>query len=117
MRVNYQKYDKTWSYLHYNKFSVGSASEEYPLTVGGFTGVGTDQFTAVHTLNGMKFSTPDNDNDKDGINCATKYNSGWWYNSCYYININKQPPSENNKVSGNVPFTEMKMRPKDCIIQ
>jgi len=34
MRVDYQKNDKSWSYLHYNQFSVGSASEEYPLTVG-----------------------------------------------------------------------------------
>ena len=44
MRVDYQKNDKSWSYLHYNynQFSVGSAaSEEYPLTVGGFTGVGS----------------------------------------------------------------------------
>ena len=35
MRVDYQKNDKTWSYLNYNQFSVGSASEEYPLTIGG----------------------------------------------------------------------------------
>ena len=33
MRVDYQKNDKTWSYLHYNQFSVGSASVEYPLTI------------------------------------------------------------------------------------
>ena len=44
MRVDYQKNDKTWSYLHYNQFSVGSANEKYPLTVGGFTGVGEDMF-------------------------------------------------------------------------
>ena len=44
MRVDYQHNNETWSYLHYNKFSVGSASEKYPLTVGGFTGVGTDWF-------------------------------------------------------------------------
>jgi len=42
MRVDYQKNDKTWSYLQYNNFSVGSAKQEYPLTVGGFTGVGTN---------------------------------------------------------------------------
>ena len=48
------KNDKTWSYLHYNQFSVGSASEDYLLTVGGFTGVDTDEFF-----------TPDNDNDKE----------------------------------------------------
>ena len=44
MRVDNQKNDKTWSYLHYNQFSVGNASEEYPLTVGGFTGVGINLF-------------------------------------------------------------------------
>ena len=111
MRVDYQKNDKTWSYLHYNQFSVGSASEEYPLTVGGFTGVGTDRF-AYH--NGVKFSTPDNDNDKhSSYNCAAAYNSGWWYNACRHININSQPPY----VGANVLFSEMKIRPKDCITQ
>ena len=108
-----KKLDKTWSYLHYNQFSVGSASEEYPLTIGGFTGVGTDQFTS-HPLNGMKFSTPDNDNDKSSNrNCAAVLKSGWWYNNCKHININQQPP-----VAGrSVLFTEMKIRPKDCITQ
>ena len=118
MRVDYQKNDKTWSYYHYNQFSVGSASEEYPLTIGGFTGVGTDWFNRdLHRgHNGTKFSTPDNDNDKYGssTNCAATYNSGWWYNSCYYINLNKQPPSDSNSVAGNILFTEIKIRPRDC---
>ena len=112
MRVDYQKNDKTWSYYHYNQFSVGSASEEYPLTVGGFTGVGTDQF-ARHPLNRMKFSTPDNDNDKNGGNCAAAEKSAWWYSSCTHISLNRQPPY----VAGSVLFSEMKIRPKDCIIQ
>ena len=114
MRVDYQRNDRTWSYLHYNQFSVGSASEEYPLTVGEFTGVGTDWF-ASHPLNGMKFSTPDNDNDKKsgGSNCAASQKTGWWYNGCTAININKQPPV----VWYNVLFSEMKIRPKDCITQ
>ena len=80
MRVDYQKNNKTWSYLHYNQFSVGSASEEYPLTVGGFTGVGTDWFNQSYPHNGMKFSTPDNDNDNSSrCHCAAEYKSGWWY--------------------------------------
>ena len=112
MRVDYQKNDKSWSFLHYNQFSVGSASEEYPLTVGGFTGVGIDLF-AREPHNGMKFSTPDNDNDKWSSNCAAKYKSGWWYNKCYNININQQPP----QISGSLLFSEMKIRPKDCITQ
>ena len=44
MRVDYQKNDKTWSYFHYNQFSIGSVREKYPLIVGKFTGIGTDQF-------------------------------------------------------------------------
>ena len=113
MRVDYQKIDKTMSYLHYNQFSVGSASEEYPLTVGGYTGVGGDWF-ARHPLNGTKFSTLDNDNDKTSArNCAVSYKSGWWYNDCSLISINKQPPD----IGPSVLFTEMKIRPKDCITQ
>ena len=115
MRVDYQYNDKTWSYLHYNQFSVGSANEEYPLTVGGFTGVGIIDWFAYH--NKMMFTTPDNDNDKwSGGNCAASdSNCGWWYNKCYWININKNPPVINGY--GSVLFIEMKIRPKDCITQ
>ena len=117
MRVDYQKNDKTWSYLHYNQFSVGSANEEYPLTVGGFTGVGTDLFVAAssnYISNKMKFSTLDNDNDKrGGGNCAANFKSGWWHNNCFTININRQPPQAGRSAL----FTEMKIRPKDCITQ
>jgi len=60
MRVDYQYSNKICSYCHYNQFGVGSASEKYPLTVGGFTGAGADEF--FHN-NGMKFSTTDNDDD------------------------------------------------------
>ena len=38
MRVDYQLNNKTWFYNH---FSVGNENEENPLTVGGFTGVGS----------------------------------------------------------------------------
>ena len=74
MRVDYQNNYKTWYYLHANQFSVGSASEEYLLTIAGFTGAGT---VWVNYHNGMKFSTPDNDNDQCGCNCAASFKSGW----------------------------------------
>ena len=114
MRVDYQFKNKTWSYLHYNQFSVGNASEEYPLTVGGFTGVGKNQFL-THPLNGMKFSTRDNDNDydKNGGNCAAYYKNGWWHNHCYSINGNHQPPA----VGKEMLFSKMKIRLKHCITQ
>ena len=64
-----------WSYLHYNQFSVRRASEEYPLTVGGFTGADTDMFnfSRSDSLNGMKFFTPDNNNDMYTVMVTAHY--------------------------------------------
>jgi len=122
MRVDYQKEsDRSWTYLHYNEFSVKSASEEYQLQVDGYTGKvlfgsAKDPFTGSGRIaNMMKFTTYDNDNDNAGGNCAVQWQSGWWYNYCYRININRQPPEYAHP---NIAlFTEMKIRPKDCIIQ
>jgi len=112
MRTDYQFNNKSWTYIHYTHFQVKSASEKYQLNVGGFTGIGIDDFTYSDKAN---FSTPDKDNDSDGGNCAISYRSGWWYKSCYRINPNTQPPTAFNGPS--VLFSEMKIRPKDCIIQ
>ena len=112
MRLDYQNTDSTWSYLHYNNFSIGAANDDYFLTIEGFTGEGTDYF-ATHPQNGVKFSTPDNDNDQDSGNCASGYNHGWWHYSCTHISINYRDPYIYNF---HVLATEMKIRPKDCII-
>ena len=63
-------------------------SQEYPLNVEGFTGVGANLFNhPSYPVNWMKFSTPNDDNDKSsGGRCAAKYKSGRWYNDCYCIN-------------------------------
>ena len=116
MRMDYQKSDSTWSYLHYTNFSVGAANYEYPLSIGGFTGQGIDFFRTDSRLNvhGMKFSTLDNDNDQHSIDCATLSQFGWWHNRCTSIRINYQPPYIQN--IGYLLVTEMKIRPKDCII-
>ena len=110
MRVDYQFSNGSRSYLHYKQFRVESSSAKYQLIVGGFTGVGRDEF-ARH--NKMYFSTPDNDNDNSGSNCADLNKSGWWFNSCDDINLNE----ERIEIVGSSLFSEMKIRPKDCILQ
>ena len=111
MRMDFQKSDNTWSYLSYTQFSVGSANDEYPLTVGGYSG--SISSGTANYFNGRKFSTPDNDNDGYGSNCAALEKSGWWYNSCRHVNLNSQPPY----IYGNsVIFSEMKIRPRNCAV-
>ena len=114
IRVDFQNNDNTWSYIHYNQFSVGSASEEYPLTITGYTGVSGDYFTTGNepAIN-ARFTTYDNDNDAAGhVNCAINYNSGWWFYSCFDINPNFRPPMSDWPTRA--LFIEMKIRPRSC---
>ncbi|CAG2198038.1 unnamed protein product [Mytilus edulis] len=41
-----------------------------------------------NSLNGMKFTTHDNDNDIHDYNCGIVKKSGWWHATCTYSNIN-----------------------------
>ena len=128
LRVDFEFKNKTRSYLHYNLFKVGSATDEYPLTISGFTGITpTDPFVS-HSLSGQNFSTYDNDNDKYGGNCAAqinnaKDNGGWWHNSCWHINLNiKYNPAQYGSMllAGtwyNPRWIEMKIRPLNCTPQ
>ena len=124
-RIDFEFENKTRSYLHYNIFKVGTASEKYSLTISGFTGI-TPTDPLVHH-NGMKFSTYDNDNDLSGYNCAAKVdlaegNGGWWYKDCWNINLNNKysPEYGSMDLAGtyyNPRWIEMKIRPLNCIPQ
>jgi len=116
LRIDFQFENKTWSHLHYKQFKVGSSSVEYPLTIGGFTGITPKDPFVTHPLNGMRFSTSDNDNDQHG-NCAGAY-GGWWHNSCAYIYPNRQPPHVILNSKGyDLLSMELKIRQHDCISQ
>ena len=130
LRVDFEFQNNTRSYLHYNVFKVGSATDEYPLTISGFNGITpTDPFLTGRPLNGKKFSTYDNDNDAlNNSNCAEKSgknigNGGWWYNNCWLINPNaKFYPREGAIMyfAGtwyNPRWIEMKIRPLNCTPQ
>ena len=116
MKIVFKLKNGNWRGIHYDWFSVGSASEGYPLTVRGFNGGDdTDWFASdSHQLSGMKFSTPDNDNDGSSGNCAAQWKSGWWYNNCTDININTQSTYVGNY--NNIVYVHMKIHPKDCLV-
>ena len=118
LRIDFQFDNKTWSHLHYKQFKVGSSSAEYPLTIGGFTGITPEDPFVTHPLNNMKFTTTDNDNDLYSSNCASSYGDGWWHNNCYHIDPNYQAPRVYlNFKWYNLLSVEMKMRQHDCISQ
>ena len=76
-------------YGYYYTFSVGDSTTEYTLTVGSFgDGVAGDSLSGRQSLNGMKFTTRDNDNDYHFQNCAVLRHGAWWYKSCSESNLN-----------------------------
>ena len=121
LRIDYHLVNGTKSYLHYNKFAVGPAADQYPLNISGFDSIGlTNPFDTVgERLNGMKFTTRDRDNDfriAANYNCA--HNDGaWWHHRCSYIQTNRKQPYIHLNGQWHAPsFVEMKMRPQNCDI-
>ncbi|KAM9703442.1 angiopoietin-related protein 1 isoform 1-T1 [Menidia menidia] len=74
-----------WSIQHkhalYQSFSVEDEEHQYRLHVSGFSGTVQDSFSWYHDKQG--FSTPDSGNI-----CAEISHGGWWYNQCFYANLN-----------------------------
>ena len=113
--------NKTKGYLSYHHFRVGPACDDYQLRISEFSGNTTDPIGSF-SLNNMKFTTRDRDNDRwNGKNCAVHIignAGGWWRHSCSNIFPNHQ---YNNYYSvhlngqwHSLPFIEMKIRPLDC---
>uniref|UniRef100_A0A3B5L5N5 Si:ch211-203k16.3 n=1 Tax=Xiphophorus couchianus TaxID=32473 RepID=A0A3B5L5N5_9TELE len=73
-----------WSIQHkhalYQSF-VEDEEHQYRLHVSGFSGTVQDSFGWYHDK--QHFSTPDTGNI-----CAEISHGGWWYNQCFYANLN-----------------------------
>lgn len=97
-----------------NQFSVGSPSEKYLLTIGGYTG-GGGYFTKGNEPSvNTEFTTYDNHNDAwitgSCADSAVYWGCGWWYRGCFNVNPNHQPPFSDYPTTA--IFMEMKTRPK-----
>ena len=127
LRIDFTFSNGTKSFIHYNHFRVGPATDNYRLSISGFTGIApTDPFTTLN-INGQQFSTLDRDNDKDSNrHCALKsYGStapgGWWHKNCFNINLNYSYRARNEFILlankwYSPPFIEMKIRTSKCKI-
>lgn len=90
LRVDLMDFEGNTAYAKYSSFTVGAASENYKLTVDGYSGTANDSFS---NLSGNKFSTVDRDNDGSSHDCAKKLKGAWWYHYCgssfdSYSNLN-----------------------------
>ena len=128
VRIDMADFRGDKKYAYYNFFMVGNAASKYKLQVAGYSGTAGDSIQhsiSGHNLTGMAFSTPDRDNDFDSGNCARRYNSGWWYNSCMCSQLNGAYRHDTTSswqgvhwytfagYSRSLKFVEMKLRARD----
>ena len=114
--------------MHYNHFRVGPATDNYQLSISGFTGITpTDPFTIyTHSINRQQFSTYDRDNYQSHGSCAVNGHGstapvGWWYRSCFSINLNYNYGRPLGfmylgRTWYRLPYIEMKIHPLNCNI-
>ncbi|XP_046580466.1 microfibril-associated glycoprotein 4-like [Haliotis rubra] len=119
LRIDMRDKNQASGYAKYSSFSVGPESNNYKLTVSGYSGDRGDSLTSTH--NGMDFSTKDRDQDTWGNNCALARYGGWWYRDCHSSNLNGLHGNDGYSNGMNweswhgfyysLMWTEMKLRP------
>eukprot|EP00057_Strongylocentrotus_purpuratus_P023457 XP_011677931.1 PREDICTED: ficolin-3-like [Strongylocentrotus purpuratus] len=73
----------------YNNFRVANESEGYRLKYLTYNATSSNAGDAMIFHNGHQFTTLDRDRDGNADeNCAILYKGGWWYNGCYWANLN-----------------------------
>ncbi|XP_048749148.2 ficolin-2-like [Ostrea edulis] len=88
LRMDMSDFRNETRYVKYSSISVGNEASKYVISLSGFSGNAGDCFTSRHSINNMKFTTKDQDNDANSGNCAVQFQSGWWHNSCHCSNPN-----------------------------
>ena len=89
LRVDMRDNNNNKGYASYSTFYIGGSTTDYTLHVSRYSGTTRDSLK-YHNL--MKFTTKDNDNDAgnwgSSDNCVIEFSGAWWYNNCYYSNLN-----------------------------
>ena len=80
LRIDLKDYSGNSAYAKYSSFNVGDSNSKYTLNVSWYSGTAGDAIAASestsYNVNGMKFSTKDQDNDKWGGHCGARWIGG-----------------------------------------
>ena len=90
VRLDTHSFDNVHDYTVHQGFYIENEANKYRL----HTGVSMGIYSSVEIVNdwnhhdGKYFTTKDYDNDVYSGNCASELGSGWWFLSCFSVNMN-----------------------------
>ncbi|CAL8364710.1 unnamed protein product [Lota lota] len=96
LKIDLMDWSGKTNHAFYQNFRIANEEDSYRLQYGQYSGRAGDALTAEGVveqwsacINGMQFSTKDQDNDRflQG-NCAKENMGGWWFNRCHTANLN-----------------------------
>ncbi|XP_038669883.1 fibrinogen-like protein 1-like protein [Scyliorhinus canicula] len=105
---------------YYDSFAIANERNGYQLSLGRYSGnagnalIGTLK-SGVH--DNMKFSTVDRDQDLSSSNCASSARGGFWYNSCYRVNLNSKAISWYGFCNGNCRLSQILIKPNNVCLR
>uniref|UniRef100_A0A1I8JAL7 Fibrinogen C-terminal domain-containing protein n=1 Tax=Macrostomum lignano TaxID=282301 RepID=A0A1I8JAL7_9PLAT len=99
LRILMKAWNDSEHWAEYSSFSVGPESDNYRLSVSGFSGsAGIGDSLSVN--NGMQFSAKDADHDIKTGNCATSHKGAWWFTSCFDTHPNGEYKDASAAIGG-----------------
>uniref|UniRef100_A0A1I8J6D7 Fibrinogen C-terminal domain-containing protein n=1 Tax=Macrostomum lignano TaxID=282301 RepID=A0A1I8J6D7_9PLAT len=99
LRILMKAWNDSEHWAEYSSFSVGPESDNYRLSVSGFSGsAGIGDCFTSHS--GMQFTTKDADHDTRTGNCATDYIGAWWFTNCHCSNLNGEYKNSSEAIGG-----------------
>ncbi|KFB38534.1 AGAP011225-PA-like protein [Anopheles sinensis] len=92
--VEIKDFHGNYGYAKYDGFELGSETEKYKLKkLGTYSGTAGDSLSQHKN---QKFSTFDRDNDPYHGNCAKNSHGAWWYDKCFFANLNGRYQNSTN---------------------
>uniref|UniRef100_A0A1I8J4E8 Fibrinogen C-terminal domain-containing protein n=1 Tax=Macrostomum lignano TaxID=282301 RepID=A0A1I8J4E8_9PLAT len=99
LRILMKAWNDSEHWAEYSSFSVGPESDNYRLSVSGFSG-SAGIGDCLDNNNGMQFSTKDADHDTSTDNCATTHKGAWWFRSCHCAHPNGEYKDSSAAIGG-----------------
>lgn len=106
LRFDLWDFEDNRAFALYKNFKLDGARDRYKIHATDFEGSAKN---GMQVHNGMRFSTPDQDNDKWlEYHCGKEWRAGWWFNNCWHSILNGPYYNQSKVLSRGISWNDWK---------